>query len=65
MPSAREHPVRMTVAEYLAFEETSPVKHEYVAGEVFAMSGVTTRHNFINLNVVRLLHAAARKRRSA
>lgn len=62
MPSSREHPVGMTVAEFLSFEATSPVKHEYVAGEVFAMSGVTTRHNLINFNVARLLHAVARKR---
>ena len=62
MPSSREHPAPMTVAEYLALEETSSIKHEYVAGEVFAMSGVTTRHNLINFNVARLLHAVARTR---
>lgn len=53
---------RMTLQEYLAFEEASPIKHEYVAGEVFAMSGVTTRHNLINLNLSRLLHRAAKRR---
>lgn len=37
----------MTLDEYLAFEEQSPIKHEYVSGEVYAMSGVTTRHNLI------------------
>lgn len=52
----------MSVEAFLTLEETSPVKHEYVAGEVFAMSGVTTRHNLINFNVARLLHAAARQR---
>jgi len=52
----------MSVEEYLAFEERSLLKHEYVAGEVFAMSGVTTRHNLINQNLGRLFHAAARKR---
>jgi len=34
----------MTVEEYFRFEETSPIKHEYVAGEVYAMSGATVRH---------------------
>ena len=62
MPTAREHPAQMTVEEFLAFERTSPVRHEYVGGEVFAMSGVTTRHNLINFNVARLLHSAARRR---
>ena len=52
----------MTLEEYLAFEENSPVKHEYVGGEVFAMSGVTTRHNLINLNLTGHLHAPAKRR---
>jgi len=50
----------MSIDEYLSFEERSPVKHEYVAGEVYAMSGVTTRHNLITLNIVRHLHVVAR-----
>lgn len=62
MPSSRDNPVQMSVEAFLTFEDASAVKHEYVAGEVFAMSGVTTRHNLINFNVARLLHAAARKR---
>lgn len=52
----------MSLDEYLAFEEQSSIKHEYVAGEVYAMSGVTTRHNLITLNLTRGLHAAARAR---
>ena len=52
----------MSLEEYLVFEERSPIKHEYVAGEVHAMTGVTTRHNLITLNLVRHLHAAARSR---
>jgi Uma2 family endonuclease len=62
MPDTREYLGRMTVEEYLAFEENSPVRHEYVAGEVFAMSGVTTRHNLINLNLAQQFRAAAKKR---
>lgn len=34
----------MTVEEYFAFEERSPVRDEYVDGEVYAMSGVRRRH---------------------
>ena len=51
----------MTLDEYLVFEEESPIRHEYVAGEVYAMSGPTTRHNTISLNVHRHLHAPARR----
>lgn len=46
---------RYTVAEYLAFERASPVKHEYFDGEVFAMAGATEPHNLIAGNVVREL----------
>lgn len=52
----------ISLDEYLALEERSPVKHEYVAGEVFAMSGATTRHNLITLNIARHLHTPAAKR---
>lgn len=37
----------MSAEEYLEFEKTSPVRHEFVDGELFAMSGVTLRHNII------------------
>ena len=37
----------MTFEEYLQFEEQSRIRHEYIAGEVFAMCGVTKRHNRI------------------
>jgi Uma2 family endonuclease len=50
----------MTVDEYFDFEERSPTRHEYVDGEVFAMSGVTRRHNDIAGNVYIRLRTAAR-----
>jgi Uma2 family endonuclease len=37
----------MSFDEYMELEERSLTKHEYVAGQVFAMSGVTKRHNRI------------------
>ena len=48
----------MTVDEYFRFEEDSPIKHEYVAGEVYAVSGVTARHNLIAGTVFGQLLAA-------
>jgi Uma2 family endonuclease len=50
----------MTVEEYFRFEESSSVKHEYVAGEVYAMSGATVRHSRIAINVVVRLSQVAR-----
>jgi Uma2 family endonuclease len=35
---------RTTYAEYLAFAEASELKHEYIAGEIVAMSGGTIAH---------------------
>src|SRR5215211_5696074 len=49
----------MSVDEYLRFDESSPMRHEYVGGEVFAMSGVTLRHNRISRNIVVALSSAA------
>ena len=37
--------VLMTKAEYLEFERSSEMRHEYVNGEVFAMAGASPTHN--------------------
>lgn len=50
----------MTVEEYLAFEEVSSVRHEYVDGYVYATTGGSLRHNYIAGNIAVLLRAAAR-----
>lgn len=42
---------RMTVEEYLAFERASKERHEYVDGEVVAMSGGSRRHDRISINL--------------
>jgi Uma2 family endonuclease len=47
----------MTVDEYLASEELASVRHEYVDGQVFAMTGATRRHNIIAGNIHSLLRA--------
>lgn len=41
----------MSEEEYLAFENASPERHEYVNGEIFAMSGASLRHGAITLNL--------------
>lgn len=51
-----------TVEEYLTFERSSDVKHEYVAGDVFAMAGATATHNIIVANIIASLHAQTRQR---
>jgi Uma2 family endonuclease len=49
----------MTAKEYLAFEEKAIIRHEFVAGHIFAMSGPSLRHNAIALNLATSLRASA------
>ncbi len=42
-------------SDYLAYETQSPVRHEYIAGEIFAMTGASIRHNVIALNLASAL----------
>ena len=46
--------------EYLRLEAESPIKHEYVNGEMFAMTGGTLRHNTIAGNMLVALRAHLR-----
>ena len=50
----------MSIEEYLKFEEGTPIRHEYVAGEVFAMSGGSRKHALIAGNVFAAFHAHLR-----
>lgn len=59
MASSAEPTPPMTLDEYLAFEETSPIRHELVAGQIFAMTGGTIRHNRITGRIFARLFAAA------
>jgi Uma2 family endonuclease len=46
----------MTEAEYLAFERTSEIKHEYLDGQIYAMTGASQAHNQICFNVGGILY---------
>jgi Uma2 family endonuclease len=48
----------VSVDEYLAGEEIADVKHEYVNGEVYAMVGVSDRHETIAGNLYMALRDA-------
>lgn len=49
-----------TFEDYLAFEETSETKHEFVNGEICAMSGARDEHVTVSGNVFSLLRAKLR-----
>ena len=50
----------ISIEDYLAGEAVSPVKHEYVAGEVFAMAGASDAHVTVAGNVFAMLRAHVR-----
>lgn len=50
--------VKMTYAEYLAREATAEVKHDFIAGEAFAMAGGTIEHGAVGLAVAAEVRAA-------
>lgn len=45
----------MTYAEYCALERDTAVKHEYIAGEVFAMAGGSLEHSRLAGQLARML----------
>jgi len=45
----------LTQQEYLAGELASEIKHEYIAGQVYAMAGVSKNHDRITGNILRQL----------
>ncbi len=53
--------IYITREDYLKGEEISPVRHEYVRGEVYAMAGGTQAHNTIAGNLFTLLRNHVRE----
>jgi len=54
----------VNVADYLALEQSSRVKHELKNGDVFMMAGASERHNVITLNLASILLAEKRASQS-
>jgi Uma2 family endonuclease len=53
---------RLTIAEYLAFERQSEMRHEFLDGEVFAMTVASRKHNLIAGNIFGEIRAQLKKR---
>jgi Uma2 family endonuclease len=53
---------RLSAEEYLAMERQSEVKHEYLNGEVFAMTGASLKHNRLVRNLAGILYNQLRGR---
>jgi len=52
--------VHYSFADYVAFERTSNVKHEFLAGQIYAMAGGTPEHAALSAAVSGLLYAQLR-----
>jgi Uma2 family endonuclease len=61
-PAYTNQPVSplLTADEYLEFEHTADVRHEFVAGTLYAMAGPSKSHNRIAVNLVTAFHAHVR-----
>ncbi len=62
MLAISQPPPRMSINEYLEWEPQQDLRHEYINGEVFAMTGGTLAHNDITLNLYRTLYPQVKSR---
>ncbi len=60
MSQPATHPALLSVEEYLQLEEASDVRHEYVAGMIYALAGASKRHDLIAGNIYVRLRLAGR-----
>jgi len=42
----------LSIDSYLAGEQSSEVRHEYIDGQVYAMVGASKRHNLIAVQIL-------------
>jgi Uma2 family endonuclease len=50
----------ISIQDYLTSEQIGKIRHEYIAGQLFAMVGASRAHNTIALNIASFLHAHLR-----
>ena len=53
---------KMSYEEYLEFDKNSEERYEYFDGEIFCMSGVSRRHDQIQVNLTIALGGVVRKK---
>lgn len=55
-------PKRLTVEAFLAWEDQQQERHEFVDGEIFAMTGGTLNHSLLGFTLAKLLDRQLRSR---
>ena len=58
--TALKQPDFISIADYLAGEEISDVKHEYLGGTDHAMAGATNQHNIVAVTILGILFGMLR-----
>ena len=56
MVALKDNPPRFTPEEYFAWEEQQLERHEYIGGEVYAMTGGSVNHSQIAVNLISFLN---------
>ena len=56
-PAARDH---LSVGDYLAGEDGADIRHEYIDGQLYAMTGASDRHGLITGNILAALRPLIR-----
>ena len=54
MIAAKDHPPKLTPEEYFDWEEKQLEKHEYIDGQIYAMSGGSKNHSLISVRFIAL-----------
>ncbi len=62
MTALPANPHAISIDDYLLGEETSEIKHEYLDGQVVAMTGASRKHVLLTMSLSTLLHSLARAR---
>ncbi|QGU31838.1 Uma2 family endonuclease [Thermochromatium tepidum] len=52
MSQQHAHASRLSVEDYLANEDGADIRHEYIDGDLYAMTGASRQHVLITLNMV-------------
>lgn len=51
---------RLSIADYLASEDGADIRHEYIDGQLYAMTGASDRHGLITGNILAALRPLLR-----
>lgn len=60
MTALPAYPDAISIDDYLLSEESNEIKHEYLDGQIVAMTGASRKHVLLTMSLSALLHARSR-----